>query len=302
MIPLESLNGVATFVATARSNSFTEAAEKLGISKSAVGKSIARLEQRLGANLFHRTTRRITLSADGEAYFAACASALDEIATAESGLGPRSREPVGRLRIDMASAFGRQFMLPILLEIGNAYPGLHFTMTFTDHVIDPVEEGVDLAIRFGELADSSGVVARRLASQQWVICGSPAYLARHGTPQNLDDIDEHRCVVGYRRGLPLSWRVKQDGQSFRLHPPPTHQISDGEAMIDAAAAGLGLCQMPLSLFRKPIEAGHLVTVLDDYRPDPVDVHAIWPKVAHLRPKVRHVVDALIELGSQGRFD
>ncbi|MCP2091614.1 UNVERIFIED_ORG: DNA-binding transcriptional LysR family regulator [Paraburkholderia sediminicola] len=302
MNPLESLNGIATFVATARSSSFTEAAEQLGISKSAVGKSIGRLEQRLGVKLFHRTTRRITLSADGEAYFAACAMALDEITAAESALGPRSQEPAGRLRIDMASAFGRQCIMPVLLELGHTYPQLQFTMTFTDHVIDPVEEGVDLAIRFGELADSSGVVARRLASQQWVICGSPDYLAREGMPQSLDDIGAHRCVVGYRRGQPLSWRVKQDGRSFRIHPPSTHQISDGEAMIDAAAAGLGLCQMPLSLFRKHIEAGRLVTVLDAYRPDPVDVHAVWPKVAHLRPKVRHVVDALVELGRQGRFD
>jgi DNA-binding transcriptional LysR family regulator len=127
-------------------------------------------------------------------------------------------------------------------------------------------------------------------------------LAREGTPHTLDDISAHRCVVGYRRGQPLSWRVKQNGRSFRIHPPSTHQISDGEAMIDAAAAGLGLCQMPLSLFRKHIDAGRLVTVLDDYRPDPVDVHAVWPQVAHLRPKVRHVVDALVELGRQGRFD
>jgi DNA-binding transcriptional LysR family regulator len=202
----------------------------------------------------------------------------------------------------MASAFGRQSIMPILLGLGNAYPQLQFTITFTDYVIDPVEEGVDLAVRFGELADSSGLVARKLASQQWVIFGSPSYLERRGTPQNLKDIGTHQCVVGYRRGQPLSWRVKQDGRSFRFQPPPTHQISDGEAMIDAAAAGLGLCQMPLSLLRKHIEAGRLVTVLDDYRPDPVDVHAVWPKVAHLRPKVRKVVDALVALGREGRFD
>jgi len=302
MFPLDSLNGIATFVVTARCASFTEAAERLNVSKSAVGKSIARLEQRLGVKLFHRTTRRLVLSTDGDAYYAACASALGEIAAAESGLGPRSHEPAGRLRIDMASAFGRLVMLPILLETSYRFPGLQYTMTFTDHLIEPVEEGVDLAIRFGELGDMSGVVARRIASQQWVICASPDYLSRHGTPVDLDDVESHQCVVGYRRAQPLSWRVQKNGIGFRFDPPATHQIGDGEAMIDAAIAGLGLCQMPLSLFRVHINAGRLVTVLDDFRPAPVDVHAVWPQVAHLRPKVRFIVDMLVELGDRGRFD
>jgi DNA-binding transcriptional LysR family regulator len=156
--------------------------------------------------------------------------------------------------------------------------------------------------RFGEPGHMSGVVARQIASQQWVICASPDYLLKHGTPVDLDDVESHQCVVGYRRAQPLSWRVQKNGIGFRFAPPATHQISDGEAVIDASVAGLGLCQMPLSLFRVHINAGRLVTVLDDYRPAPVDVHAVWPQVAHLRPKVRFIVDMLVELGGRGRFD
>ncbi|WP_175687348.1 LysR family transcriptional regulator [Burkholderia multivorans] len=302
MFPIESLSGVATFVATAQSASFTEAAEKLGISKSAVGKSIARLEERLGVKLFHRTTRRITLSTDGEAFFAACSAALDEISAAESALSSRSREPAGRLRIDMPAAFGRQVLLPILLEIARTHPAVHFTMTFADHVIDPIEEGVDLTIRFGELQSTGGLVARRLTGQRWVICAAPGYLQHYGTPQSLDDLNSHHAVVGYRRGQPLPWRVKVGSDTMRFSPPATHQIDDAEAMIEAAVAELGLCQMPQSLFRRHIESGRLVTVLDQFCPDPVDIHAVWPKVAHLRPKIRYVVDALVALAEQGRFD
>lgn len=162
MIPVDSFQGVITFVTAARSNSFTEAAERMGISKSAVGKSIARLEGRLGVQLFHRTTRRISLTADGDAYFFACSTALEEIGAAESGLGPGAREPSGRLRVDMPVAFGRRVVAPLLFEIANKYPALQLNMTFSDHLVDPIEEGIDLLVRYGELKDTSGLVARCL--------------------------------------------------------------------------------------------------------------------------------------------
>lgn len=302
MIAMESLSGIATFVAVARASSFTEAGERLGVSKSAVGKAVSRLEDRLGVKLFHRTTRRLSLTADGEAYFAVCAQALDGIAEAEGSLGTRLMEPAGRLRVDMPAAFGRKVMMPILLELGKKYPALQLTITFSDHLIDLVEEGVDVAIRFGALDDSSDLVARKLASHRWVICATPDYLRQHGVPQTPADIAHHRCIVGYRSGRPLAWHVTEDGAAIRHAPPPTYQISDGESMIDAAVAGMGLCQMPLALFRPHIEAGELVTVLDVYTTQQVDVHAVWPRTSHLRPKVRHLVDTLLALAEQGKLD
>lgn len=302
MDTLESLSGIATFVAAARAASFTQAGEVLGISRSAVGRAVARLEQRVGVKLFHRTTRRLSLTADGEAYFAVCARALEGIAEAEGALGSRLAEPAGRLRIDMPAAFGRKVMLPILLDIGKAYPALQLTLTFNDDVIDLVEEGVDMAIRFGALADTGELVARKLTSHRWVICAAPGYLQAHGVPQTPAQIADHRCIVGYRRGRPLAWTISEAGKTVRLAPPPTHQISDAEAMVDAALAGIGLCQMPLALVRRHIAAGRLVTVLDDHTRHVVDVHAVWPRTAHLRPKVRHVVDTLVGLAQQGALD
>ncbi|RZI72273.1 MAG: LysR family transcriptional regulator [Pseudomonas sp.] len=295
MVPIDSFQGVITFVVAARSNSFTEAAGRLGISKSAVGKSIARLEERLGVQLFHRSTRRISLTADGDAYFTACSSALEEIGAAESGFGPGTREPSGRLRVDMPVAFGRRVVAPLLFEIADKFPALQLNMTFSDHLVDPIEEGIDLLVRFGELKDTGGLVARRLARQDWAICAAPSYLERFGVPDTLEDLTRHQCIVGHRRGQPLSWRVRQGQETVRYAPPSAHQIGDGEAMILATVAGIGLCQMPRCLFREDIEAGRLVEVLVDYTPEPVEVHAVWPRVSHLRPKVRYVVDELVRL-------
>jgi DNA-binding transcriptional LysR family regulator len=295
MVSNDSFQGVITFTVAARCHSFTEAADQLGISKSAVGKAIARLEARLGTQLFHRTTRKISLTADGEAYLAACTAAIDEISTAESVFGSAGKEPSGSLRVDVPVAFGRRVIAPALFEIASKYPKLHLHMTFSDRLVDPIEEGIDLLVRFGELSNTSGLVARRLARQRWSICAAPEYLERYGTPITLEDLRHHHCIVGHRLGQPLSWRVMQEGKTVRFTPAIIHQIGDGEVMILGALAGIGLCQMPRCLFKNDIAEGRLIEVLVDLEPEPVDVHALWSKVSDLRPKVRYVVDELTTL-------
>ncbi|MGE8217502.1 MAG: LysR substrate-binding domain-containing protein [Stenotrophomonas maltophilia] len=302
MLPVESLNGLVTFVTTARSGTFTEAAETLGISRSAVGKAIARLEERLGVRLFHRTTRRISLTADGQAYFASCAAALEEIASAEACLGSASHLPAGRLRIDMPSSFGRLMILPVLLRICADHPELQLTLTFTDHFVDPVEEGIDLLIRFGGLDQAQHLVARRLGTQRLITCASPAYLDKHGTPVTVDDLHAHRSIVGYRYGQPVAWRIGEDDAQARFIPSGTHQLNDGDAVIEAAVAGLGICQMPHFLVKHHLHPGALRQVLGQCMQHHVEIHALWPPTRHLRPKVRYVVDELTRLADAGAFD
>lgn len=299
---LDSLNGLITFVTTARAGTFTEAAAMLGVSRSAVGKAIARLEGRLGVRLFHRTTRRISLTADGEAYYASCAAALEEIAAAEASLGSKSRLPVGRLRIDMPASFGRHVILPILLRIGAAHPDLQFTVTFNDHLLDPAEEGIDLLIRFGGLEQASNLVARRLGSQRLVLCASSDYVRAHGVPLSTADLHSHRSIVGFRHGQPTAWRIGTGAWTDTFVPGGTHQFSDGDAVIDAAVAGLGICQMPISLVRPHLQSGALQLVLDDSSQQHIEIHALWPQTRHLRPKVRHVVDELAKLAARKMFD
>lgn len=298
----DPLAGVSVFVAAARADNFTQAAQRIGLTKSAVGKTIARLELRLGVKLFHRTTRLTRLTADGEAYLAACTLALDEIGAAQAALSSSNRVLSGRIHIDMPVAFGRRVLLPALIEIARPHPGLSLSLTFTDATSDLLQDDVDIAIRFGALQDSSHLVARRLATQQRVICASPGYLRAMGEPASLADIRQHRCVVGSPKGPPLVWFVRDEGVEKRITPPATHQLSDAEAMVDAAVSGLGLAQFPVSLVRCHLGDGRLQAVLPGYSGSGVDIHAVWPKRAQLSPRVRYVVDELVAHAAKGRFD
>lgn len=294
--------GIAVFVAAARADNFTQAADRIGVTKSSVGKTIARLEQSLGVKLFHRTTRLTRLTADGEAYLAACTSALEEITGAQAALSSSNRILSGRIHIDMPVAFGRRVLLPALVEITRPHPDLSLTLTFTDATSDLLQDDVDIAIRFGTLRDTSHLVARHLATQDRVICASPAYLRAMGEPAALDEVRQHRCIVGTSKGPPLVWVVKEQGMEKRYAPPATHQLTDGEAMVDAAVNGLGLGQFAISLVREHLDAGRLKAVLSACSSAGVDIHAVWPKRAQLSPRVRYVVDQLVAYASQGRFN
>lgn len=302
MAEQDPLSGVTVFVAAARAESFTQAAERLGLTKSAIGKAITRLEERLGFKLFHRTTRLTRLTTDGEAYLAACASAIDEVTAAQTALSSNNRILSGRLHIDMPVAFGRRVLLPILIEITKPHPNLSLSLTFTDATSDLLHDDVDLAIRFGALRDSSALTARRLASQERVICASPEYLRTRGVPGTLADIRTHRCIVGAAKGPPVIWFVRENGAEKRVTPPGTHQFTDGEAMVDAAVGGLGLAQLPIFMVREHLEHGLLQPVLQDYSTVPVDIHAVWPRQAQLSPRVRYVVNQLVAFAAQGRLD
>lgn len=291
----DTFSGINIFLVTARSATFTEAAERLGLSKSAVGKAIARLEERLGTSLFYRSTRKLSLSPDGEAYFAVWSSALEEIRSTESSFGSQLGVPAGRLRVDMPVAFGKQVVLPVLLSMSRRFPQLQLTLTFSDQLVDLTDEGIDLAIRFGSVDSVPGLVARRLTSHRWVTCASPEYLNEFGCPKTLEDMAGHRAIVGYRRGGLLPWKMTQAGKAMKYSPPATYQFDDAEAMIAAAVAGLGICQMPICLLEQSIAKGALVPVLQDYEPEPVEVHALWSKSNHLRPKIRCLVDELLSL-------
>ncbi|MDD0813196.1 LysR family transcriptional regulator [Curvibacter sp. HBC28] len=297
----DPFSGVALFVAAARAGNFTKAGDQLGLTKSAVGKAITRLETRLGFKLFHRTTRLTRLTSDGETYLAACLAALDEVTAAQTALSSSHQVLSGRLHIDMPVAFGRSVLLPALMEILQAHPGISLTLSFTDATSDLLREDVDLAIRFGRLADSTHLVARRLAQQRRVICASPAYLKRRGVPTSLAELAEHRCIVGTPNGPPLAWSVCTGNEPTLYTPHATHQFSDGAAMVDAAIFGLGLVQLPISLLREALASGQLQEVLPEVAGPDVEIHAVWPR-RPMSPRLRYVVDQLLACAAAGRFD
>lgn len=290
----DRFSDVHEFVTVAERGSFTVAAEQLGVTGSALSKSVSRLERRLGVKLFHRTTRRVALTPEGEAYLVGCQRALDELQNAESTVVHGGREPIGRVRLDLPAAFGRRFIMPTLFKLIEKHEKLDISVTFSERKIDLVNEGVDLAVRIGTLEDDAELVARGLGRQKLVICAAPSYLHRHGIPKSKEDLAEHDLVAGWRRGQRHRWLLKEEKGNHSLFDVSIrHDMGDGEAMLAATIAGCGLSQLPTWLISNELRSETLVTVLDHLSGGEMPIHAIWPRSAFIQPKLRVVIDELV---------
>jgi DNA-binding transcriptional LysR family regulator len=289
----ERLNGIAAFVHCVEAGSFALAAERMHLTRSAVGKSIARLEQRLRVRLFHRTTRRQSLTEDGQAYYERCVRALAELDAAEAALDTGRRAPTGILRVSVPVLFGRHCVAPVLLKLARQYPALSIEISFSDSVVDLVEAGFDLAVRIGTLPDSASLAARKLGTQRMGICASPSYLAAHGCPASVDDMSGHTSIVYGRNGHTSPWRVRDsDGQVRETLNHSRLRFDDLQAIADAAVAGAGLAWLPCWLLHPHVRAGELAMVMDSKRVLATDIHAVWPQTRYLPSKTRAAIEAL----------
>ncbi|PLP96827.1 LysR family transcriptional regulator [Cupriavidus pauculus] len=289
--------GIREFVATVDHGSFTAAAQVLGITGSAVGKSISRLETRLAVQLLHRTTRRIDLTSAGEAFLATCRRILDELDQTEAFLSTGHEQPIGRLRVDLPTTFGRRHVVPALLSLTQRFPRLDLAITLQDRAVDLVSEGVDLAVRIGALDAYPDVVARKLGEQRLVICGAPAYLERRGIPVKREDLLAHDCLIGWRRSSHSGWLLaKSDTDASEFDVRARHELTDGDALLYACISGCGLAQLPGWLARDGLQSGALREVLPELSTT-MPIHAIWQKTRHQQPKVRVAVDELIRISA-----
>jgi DNA-binding transcriptional LysR family regulator len=287
-------DGIAEFVAVTRLGSFTAVAAELGMTKSAVGRAVSRLEARLGSKLLHRTTRRLTLTPAGEAWLEHCVAALAELDRGESALIVARDTPGGEVRIDLPTGFGRLLVMPVLLEVAERYPALHLNVSFTDRRVDLVSENIDLAVRIGNLDDSADLVARQIGIQHTVIVGAPGYIAKRGVPRSLADLKVHDCIVGRRQGNRIAWLLKQpDGSIVRHAVSVKHEIQDFETVQTAVRAGHGLAQLPLWMVQDDIRDGKLLTVLDGMSGGEVPINILWPRTKALPAKVRVIVDGMV---------
>lgn len=291
----DRLTGIDTFVHAVEAGSFALAAERLGLTRSAVGKTVARLERRLGARLFQRTTRQQSLTEDGQAYYERCLRALAELDAAEAAFDSGRREPVGRLRVSAPLLFGRHCVAPVLAALAEKYPRLQVEMSFSDRVVDLVEEGFDLAVRIGPLRDSATLAARRLGSQAMGICAAPSYLAQRGMPQSLDDFPSHAAVIYGLNGSSAQWRIRDsDGQWREPIIASRLRFDDVQAIADAAVAGHGLAWLPCWLMSRYLRSGELTLVTSSQNTIAREVHAVWPQSRYLPSKTRTAIDALVE--------
>jgi DNA-binding transcriptional LysR family regulator len=287
------LNGIDVFVATVEARGFSAAAARLHLSRSAVGKTVARLEARLGVRLFHRTTRAQSLTDDGQIYYERCLRALEELRIGKAILESGRREATGRLRVTMPVLFGRRCVAPVLARLAQQHHKLELELHFSDRVMDVVEDGYDLAIRTGPIGDSAGLMQRRIGALRTAICAAPAYLERHGTPASLDDLLHHQAILYARSGLVRTWQFPQENAPpVEITPPSRMRFDDLAAICDAVAAGHGLAWLPCWLIRERVQTGELVPVLPDLPRLAFESHALWPRSPHLPLRVRLAVDAL----------
>jgi DNA-binding transcriptional LysR family regulator len=291
----DRLSGVAVFVEAVEAGSFSDAAAKLNLSRSAVGKTIARLETRLGARLFHRTTRSRSLTEDGQAFYERCLRALDEIRVGEAMLDSGRREVAGRLRVSMPVLFGRRCVAPILAELARRHAKLELELNFTDRRVDLMEDGFDLAIRNGQLGDGSGLTARKLAQQRMTVCAAPAYIEAHGAPRTPEALRDYDAVAYGRSGRVSPWSFPVAGQpAIAIAPNARLRLDDLEAIADAAVAGMGLAWLPCWLIRDRVLAGELVRVLENWPGTFFDTHAVWLQTPRLPLRARIAVDTLAQ--------
>lgn len=284
----ERLKGIEHFVVTADAGSFTAAADQLHLTSSAVSKSVARLESRLGIRLFERTTRRLSLTDAGAAFYTTCQRVLRELKEAESVLASHHHEPTGRLRLDAPATFGRLHVWPAVLAFAKQYPHLRPQVSFTDRFSDLHDDNIDIAVRIGgpeQWPESIG--HHYLGKERLVFCASPHHIATHGTPNTLADLLTHDAVLyGKADGSTSPWLLAHStGNVERRFREGRIVVANGEAQVEAVKAGLGIAQLATWLIKDELARRELVTLLPELATDGLALHLLWPIGRQLQPKV-----------------
>lgn len=281
--------GITEFVYVAENEGFTRASRKLGISTAQVSRQVSALETRLRVKLFYRTTRKVSLTEEGQLFYQHCRGVLDGLDNAERAITSLHSTPQGRVKLSAPVTFGEQQILPLLNDYMLQYPEVTVTAYLTNQQVDLVNEGYDLAIRIGKLADSS-MMARKLSCRTSYVCAAPAYIEKHGKPDKLDELARHRCLTGTLD----YWRFSQQGQFQNIKVCGAIQYNSGYGLVDAALKGLGLVQLPDYYVQQYLDNGSLISVLDEYRVAEEGIWAVYPHNRHLSAKVKTLVDFLCD--------
>jgi LysR family transcriptional regulator for bpeEF and oprC len=284
------------FVQVVDTGSFTRAADVLQLPKATVSTLVQALEASLSAKLLHRTTRLVTVTTDGAAYYERCVRILSDVRDADESLSRFRVSPSGRLRVDMATGLASEVLIPALPAFFERYPDIRMELGSTDRPVDLVEEGVDCAIRGGELGDAN-LIARRVGVINFLTAASPAYLERYGVPQHPRDLERHRCVNYFsaKTGKTSDWDFRRGDERIDIAMRGVIALNDSNSYVQAGLAGLGVIQMTDYLLLKHVAAGRMVQLLPDWTSDPLPVHIVYPQNRHLSAKVRVFVEWVSDL-------
>jgi DNA-binding transcriptional LysR family regulator len=297
---MDRILSISAFAAVVEHGSFVRAAERLAISTSTLSRQIAELEQHLGVRLLNRTTRRLSLTESGQAFYERAVQVLADLEEAEALASSSAAAPRGRLRLTCSHALGVQRLAPAIAAFAGQYPEVGFDVSVSDRIVDLVEEGFDLAVRVGQVG-SEQLVARRLGTMRLLVCASPAYLQAHGTPQVPADLAGHRVMTYAYAPTPRVWRLgDRHGNHEEVRVSGPLHSNSGDLAIAAAIAGLGLVFEPDFMLQPALDAGRLRRVLPEWESSPGEIWAVYPSRRHLSAKVRLFVDHLArQFGAAG---
>ncbi|RCS21602.1 LysR family transcriptional regulator [Phyllobacterium salinisoli] len=291
---MEHLKDIPVFVEAVEAGGFSAASKKLNLTRSAVAKTIARLESRLGVRLFHRTTRSQNLTEEGRFFYERCQRAVEEIRLGQAELESGRREVRGKLRVTMPVIFGRRCVAPTLIKLLEKHPGLELDLSFSDRVVDLRTDGFDLAVRSGRLKDDAETMVRTIAFQRLMVCASPAYLQNRGEPQSLDDLPKYEGIIYGKPESHETWVFPTPDDPWRVVLPRSRlRLDDLDAILNAGLEGHGLIWLPFWMVRDHVASGRLRQVLKSVPSVSFETHAVWPRSPVMLPRVRLAIDTMV---------
>ncbi len=293
---MNKLQAMEVFVQVVDAGGFTRAADLMQLPKATVSTLIQQLETSLSVKLLHRTTRQVSVTADGAAYYERCLRILSDVKDAEESLSRTRLSPSGRLRVESPTGLSGEILVPALPAFFDRYPDIQLELGSSDRPVDLIEEGVDCAVRGGALGDST-LIARRIGIINFVTCAAPSYIAKYGTPLHPRDLERHRCVNYFsaKTGKIYEWDFTRDGERIQVPMPGVIALNDSNAYVQAGLAGLGVIQMTDYLLLQHVREGRMVQVLPDWTTDALPIHIVYPQNRHLSAKVRVFVEWVAEL-------
>ena len=280
-------DGIEEFLAVATHSTFSRAAQSMHVSRTHMSRSIAQLEDRLRVRLIHRTTRAVKLTAAGEVFLEHCRQLVADRDAALAEIG-ESSDPCGDLYVTCSIELGERFVAPIALAVARQFPELRIHLDLSNRLVDLISEGFDVAIRCGNLASSSLLVATRISEHSMFTCATPEYFSSHPSLDAVTDLDHHDCLVGSSQ----HWHFSRNGEAYLYRPQPRWQCNNGEAILAAALQGMGICQLSDIHVRDYLNSGKLIPVLEKFSPPNDPIWAVYPGRRHIAPKTRHFLEAL----------
>ncbi|MEJ6708542.1 MAG: LysR family transcriptional regulator [Amylibacter sp.] len=291
---MDRLTEMESFASVVDLGGFTDAARKIGLSKSAISKHVSSLEARLGARLLNRTTRRVSPTEIGLAYYDKARQVLDDAGEADAMVTSMQSTPRGSLRLSATLDFGVNHISKVLGAFLTRYPEINVNMVLSNRNVDLLSEGFDLAIRIGEMQDSS-LRARKLADTSMRVIGSPKYFYEHGVPQKIDDLAQHKLLHFSNQSSGNSWKITSaSGEKRLIRAGGALTVNDGQSLLQAAEAGLGIAYLPSFLYHEAVEDGRLKAVLPDLPVEKLGIHVVYPPGLYTQPKLRAFIDFLVE--------